>query len=87
MAKSLKLKLKGDGLLSGFKNPYLSKKPKFEIFQDEKEPINKYRWRIFMSSDEVAASSQGYVTRQLALQNAKSVMNHFIELDKEGKLI
>ncbi len=61
--------------------------PRFQIFTDSKEPVNKYRWHIWMSSDIVAASSQGYASRQLCLQNAKSVMYHLLELKKDGKLI
>ena len=85
MPNLLKSKLLGMG--TGFLPPYESKKPQFEIFNDSKQPVHKFRWHIWMSSDIVAASSQGYTRRELCLQNAKSVMNHLLELNKEGKLI
>lgn len=74
----------------GNKSPwdmYLAKKPRFEIYEDNKEPLKKYRWRIWMSSDIVGASSQGYSTRALCLENVKKLSNHIIELEREGKLI
>lgn len=40
-----------------------------------------------MSSDIVGASSQGYSSRALCLENVKKLGNHIIELGKEGKLI
>lgn len=67
-------------------NFYSSKKPRFEIYPDEKEP-SKFRWRLWMSSDIVGASTQGYATRTLCLENAKAVCRHFIELEKDGKLV
>lgn len=80
------------GLAGGLSlvNAYLrsqEKKPRFEIYTDSKEPVNKFRWHIEMSSDIVAASSQGYATRQLCLENVKSILKHLLELDKENKLI
>jgi uncharacterized protein YegP (UPF0339 family) len=64
-----------------------AKKPRFEIYEDTKEPKNKFRWHIKMSSDIVAASSQGYATRSGCLENAKSVLSHLQELSKDGKLV
>ena len=77
--------LSGSGLLGGFL--YASKKPRIDIYTDAKEPINKFRWRIYMSSDIVAASSQGYANRTLCIENIKAVGRHIAELEKEGKLI
>ena len=70
--------------LSSILNYYKSKKPRFEIKPDAKE---KFRWHIYMSSDIVASSSQGYATRELCLDNVKSIGRHIAELEKEGKLI
>ncbi|MEP7238114.1 MAG: hypothetical protein ABI685_09625 [Ferruginibacter sp.] len=64
-----------------------SHKPRFEIYEDAKEPINKWRWRIWMSSDIVGASTQGYSTRTLCLTNVKSLGNHIKELESTGKLV
>jgi len=66
---------------------YSAKKPRFEIYPDAKEPVNKFRWRIYRSSDIVAASTQGYASRALCLENVKAVGRHIAELEKEGKLV
>ncbi len=76
-----------NGFYSSLLDFYAIKKPRFEIYTDAKEPVNKFRWRIYMSSDIVAASTQGYATRALCLENAKAVGRHIAELEKEGKLV
>jgi uncharacterized protein YegP (UPF0339 family) len=65
----------------------LMKHPKLEIYEDAKEPKNKWRWRITMSSDIVAASTQGYATRQLCIDNLKSIKNLIAQLEQTGKLV
>jgi uncharacterized protein YegP (UPF0339 family) len=65
---------------------YKNKKPQLEIYEDNKEPTKKWRWKITMSSDIVAASTQGYSTRAECVENIKKIGNHIIELEKEGKL-
>lgn len=76
-----------EGMARGiFAAAYLNKVPRFEIYPDEKEP-SKYRWRIWMSSDIVGASTQGYSTRALCLDNVKKLGLHIAELEKTGKLI
>ncbi len=71
----------GGGLLG---NPYQNKEPRLEFYLDTNQ---KHRWRIYMSSDIVAASTQGYATKQLCIDNLKKIANHIIQLDKSGKLI
>lgn len=73
--------------IEGLLGAYLKKVPQFEIYEDNKDPKAKFRWRITMSSDIVAASSQGYATRALALENVKKVRDHINELEKLGKLV
>jgi uncharacterized protein YegP (UPF0339 family) len=77
------------GLLGGLGGlvSYANKTPHFEVYADDKAPINKFRWHIKMSSDIVASSSQGYATRELSLQNAKQVLSHLIYLNENNKLV
>ena len=66
---------------------YAKRIPRLDIYEDSKEPVNKFRWRIWMSSDIVAASSQGYATRALCIANLKSLRSHIDKLEELGKLI
>ena len=65
-------------------NPYLNKQPRLNIYQDANK---KWRWQIFMSSDEVAASTQGYAAKSECIDNLKKIANHIIELERTGKLV
>ncbi|NOT91041.1 YegP family protein [Ferruginibacter sp.] len=65
---------------------HLKKQPRLEIYEDSKDPKAKIRWRIWMSSDIVAASSQGYATEAAAKENIKKIRDHINELEKLGKL-
>lgn len=75
------------GGLAAIDSIYGSKEPKFTIYEDSKEPVNKFRWRITMSSDIVAASSQGYKDRSTCLENAKKIMEHLQWLNTNKKLV
>ncbi len=72
------------GGLSGGLADYFKKQPRLDIYTGNDKKI---WWRIYMSSDIVAASSQGYATRALCIDNLKRIANHIVELDKSGKLI
>ena len=82
-----------NGLLggtSGFGNllgAYQNKEPRLDLYEDNKEPKGKFRWRIWMSSDIVAASTQGYATKELRTENLKKIANHILELERTGKLV
>ena len=69
---------------SGSLASYILKQPKLDIYEDAEK---KWRWRIWMSSDIVAASTQGYSTRVSCLENIKKVASHIIQLDKTGKIV
>lgn len=73
----------GNGLLGAL----MSRKPRIEIYQDAKEPINKWRWKIWMSSDIIGASSQGYSSKASCIENVKNLGKYISELEKGGKLI
>lgn len=75
---------KGINLLA---EAHAAKQPRFDIYEDVKEPTHKWRWRIWMSSDIVAASSQGYKTKSEALENVKKVRDHITTLEQQGKLV
>jgi len=64
----------GGGALSAYFNS-INRKPRIEIYEDSKEPKNKWRWRIWMSSDIIGASSQGYSTRALCLIRMKCYLH------------
>lgn len=64
----------------------LKREPRLEIYEDHKLPKNKWRWRIFMSSDEVAASTQGYATENLCKENLKSVGKYIASLEQSDKI-
>lgn len=72
----------GSSIFGG--NPYLNKQPKLDIYEDVNK---KWRWRIYMSSDIVASSSEGYSTRTLCIDNLKKIANHIVELERTGKLV
>ncbi|MEI9955139.1 MAG: hypothetical protein WDM90_02275 [Ferruginibacter sp.] len=63
---------------------YSARQPRLNIYIDEKK---EYRWRIMMSSDTVAASTEGYKNRAECLDNIKKVAAHIIELEKTGKIV
>ena len=73
----------GSGSLLGG-NPYINKQPRLDIYEDDNK---KWRFKIFMSSDEVAASTQGYATKSLCIDNLKKIASHIIELERTGKLV
>ena len=78
--------LGGGGLFKG--NPYLNKQPRLEIYPStNKTGKTEIWWRIFMSSDMVAASSEGYASRALCIDNLKKIANHIVELERTGKLV
>ena len=77
----------GSGSIFG-RNLYLNKQPRLVIEPStNKTGKTEFWWRIYMSSDIVAASSEGYSTRALCLDNLKKIANHIVELDKTGKLV
>lgn len=63
------------------------KQPQLKIYEDSKEPTKKWRWHITMSSDIVAASTQGYATKQGCIDNLKSIKNLIAQLEQAGKLV
>lgn len=63
---------------------YFNKQPRLDIYQDANK---KWRWRIFMSSDEVGASTQGYVNKSECIDNLKKIASHVSELERTGKLV
>ena len=73
---------RGKGLLGG--NPYLFKVPRLNIYEDANK---KWRWQVFMSSDEVGASTQGYANKSECIDNLKKIANHILELERTGKLV
>lgn len=59
--------------------------PKFEITQDnETNPKQKYRWNIKVSGRIVAASSEGYESRQHCIDNVKNIRKHIESLEKKN---
>ena len=74
-----------NSLLNAFLNA--NRKPRFEIYEDHKEPEKKWRWRIMMSSDIIGASTQGYSSKALCLSNVKNLGNYIKELESDGKII
>lgn len=71
------------GAMSGLMgNPYRHD-PKLEIKTDAN---GKWRWHISVSSDIVAASSQGYATKELAKENLLKLEQH-IKYLREKNLI
>lgn len=58
-----------------------------EKMNNSKNPPKKeYWWRIWMSSDIVAASSEGYESREKCLDNLKKIEQH-IKYLRENNLI
>jgi len=69
---------------------YSVKKPRVQFYENPNAvPSQKWRWRLFMSSDEVAASSEGYSTKQLAIDNFKKIEQHikYIRESLPGQLL
>ena len=64
----------------------LKREPRLIIEEDHKLPKHKWRWHIFMSSDEVAASTQGYATKELCKENLKNIGKYIISLEQSGKI-
>lgn len=72
----------------GLLGAYFFKQPRLDIYEENSnDNTKKWRWRIWMSSDIVAASSQGYATRKSCVDNIRKIAGHIIELDRIGKLI
>lgn len=63
---------------------YGSKEPRIDFYKDAN---GKHRWRMYMSSDEVAASSQGYATKELCIDNVKKVGKNIVELERLGRIV
>jgi len=55
-----------------------SKNPKFDIYKSENAKTHKveWRWRILMSSDIVAASTEGYIKREDCVDNILKLEEH-----------
>lgn len=62
-----------------------NKIPRLNIYQDISDN-NKWRWRIWMSSDIVAASSQGYSSEGECKENLLKV-EQYIKSLREQNLI
>jgi hypothetical protein len=61
-------------------NPFLKvlvKKPKVEFYPNiTANPKQRWRWRLWMSSDEIAASSEGYESKEGAITNFLKIEEH-----------
>jgi uncharacterized protein YegP (UPF0339 family) len=65
------------GILGAMKNPYQNKEPKVEFYQDKSKPPNKeWWWKLWFSSDIVAASSEGYSSKAEAKENFLKIEQH-----------
>lgn len=60
------------------------RKPKLNIYQDANK---KWRWQVHASSDEIAASTQGYANRTDCVDNLRKLSAYILELEREGKII
>lgn len=69
------------GLFGG--NPYQHKVPSVKIYEDAKR---EWRWKLFFSSDEVAASTEGYKNKQDAIDNFLKIEQHIKWLRENGKV-
>ena len=69
-----------------FKKLYENKKPRVEFYQDvsAKHPSQRWRWRVYFSSDLVAASSEGYESKIEAVENFMAIENHIRYLRENG---
>lgn len=67
---------------------FKNKKPRVEFYEDIKTSNSKqrYRWRLYFSSDIVAASSEGYSSKAEALENFIKIEQH-IKYLRENNLI
>lgn len=86
-----KKKKMNNGLISGVNSIFTAamlgeKKPILTIYEYQKEPTHKWRWHLKVSADIIAASSQGYASRQHCIENLKKLGGYIAELDKEGKI-
>jgi len=62
--------------------------PHFEIYQSTTSILSqRWRWKMFVSGREIAASSEGYETRTECLKNLKNLEDHIKWLRDNGKLI
>ena len=77
---------RGIANLVAAKAAHEARQPRLEIKEDHKLPQHKWRWRIFMSSDEVAASTQGDATESLCKENLKSIGKYIATLEQSGKI-
>ena len=71
------------GAMFGAVSRKLLKTPKLEIYEDHK---GEWRWKISMSSDEVAASTEGYSSKQVCIDNLKKLPSYIATLEKQGLL-
>lgn len=61
------------------------KTPKVKIYQDTSDN-HKWRWQIQMSSDIVAASSQGYYSEAACKQNLLDLESHISYLRSNNQI-
>lgn len=59
------------------------KAPKLEIYEDS---AKQWRWRIYKSSDIVAASTEGYSSKQKAIDNILAIEQHIKYLRENNKI-
>jgi hypothetical protein len=66
---------------------YDNKQPKV-VFTDSNVTgsSQRYRWKLFMSSDEVAASSEGYSSLSAAKENFLKIEQHIQWLRTNNKV-
>lgn len=76
------------GLAGGLfgNNPYSAKEPKVEFYQDKTKPNKQWRWRLFFSSDEVAATSEGYHSEAAAKENFLKIEQHIKFLRERNRI-
>lgn len=68
-------------------NPFVrikvARTPRVEFYEDAKK---EWRWKLFMSSDEVAAATEGYKNKQEAIDNFLKIEQHIKWLKENGKI-
>jgi hypothetical protein len=76
------------GLIGSMLNPYASKEPKVEFYQDKSKPPNKeWWWRLFFSADIVASSSEGYHSLDAAKENFLKIEQHIKFLRERNRIV
>jgi uncharacterized protein YegP (UPF0339 family) len=64
------------------------REPRIEYIDDvSANPKQRYRWRIWASSDIIAASSEGYESLNAAKENIKDIGKYIQALIDNGKLV